>query len=716
MNIVSILSEELNISQNQVNNVINLLNDGDTIPFIARYRKEQTGGLDDTLLRNFEERLKYLTNLNERKETILKSLESQGVLNDELKKEIDEVLILSELEDIYRPYKPKKRTRATIAKEKGLEPLANYIYSQQEIVPLNEKAQEFISEEKGVLTIEEAINGALDIIAEKISDEPRYRKYIKNLDYKKGLITSKEVKKEERDVYKMYQDYQERIISIPPHRILALNRGEKDKYLKVSLLTPDEEIISYLERKIIKNNSPFTTYLQSCIKDAYDRLIAPSIENEIRNDLFLKAEDQSMEIFKDNLKQLLMMAPLKGKTVLGFDPGYSHGCKLAVCNSLGEVLATSIIRPTLKSENEIIKSKKILLDLINKYHIDVIALGNGTASRESQVFINEVLKENNLEENVKYLIVSEAGASVYSATELAKKEFPTFDVNLRSAVSIARRLQDPLAELVKIPPESIGVGQYQHDMDQKRLKETLSNVVFDCVNLVGVDCNTASVSLLNYISGITPKIAENIVIYRNSNGGFKSREDLKKVKMLGPKAFEQSAGFLRINGTNPLDNTSVHPESYELTLKLLKMMNLSLDDLGKENLIDSLDRLNIQEAAKQLNIGEMTLEDIVEELKKPGRDIRDDFSQVKFESSILTIDDLNEGMVLEGAVTNIMDFGCFVDIGVHVDGLVHISEMSSKYVKSPHDIVKLQQVVKVKIISLDKERKRIGLSLKQVNN
>ena len=716
MNIVSILSEELNISQNQVNNVINLLNEGDTIPFIARYRKEQTGGLDDTLLRNFEERLKYLTNLNERKETILKSLESQGVLNDELKKEIDEVLILSELEDIYRPYKPKKRTRATIAKEKGLEPLANYIYSQQEIVPLNEKAQEFISEEKGVLTIEEAINGALDIIAEKISDEPHYRKYIKNLDYKKGLITSKEVKKEERDVYKMYQDYQERIISIPPHRILALNRGEKDKYLKVSLLTPDEEIISYLERKIIKNNSPFTTYLQSCIKDAYDRLIAPSIENEIRNDLFLKAEDQSMEIFKDNLKQLLMMAPLKGKTVLGFDPGYSHGCKLAVCNSLGEVLATSIIRPTLKSENEIIKSKKILLDLINKYHIDVIALGNGTASRESQVFINEVLNENNLEEKVKYLIVSEAGASVYSATELAKKEFPTFDVNLRSAVSIARRLQDPLAELVKIPPESIGVGQYQHDMDQKRLKETLSNVVFDCVNLVGVDCNTASVSLLNYISGITPKIAENIVIYRNSNGGFKSREDLKKVKMLGPKAFEQSAGFLRINGTNPLDNTSVHPESYELTLKLLKMMNLSLDDLGEENLIDSLDRLNIQEAAKQLNIGEMTLEDIVEELKKPGRDIRDDFSQVKFESSILTIDDLNEGMVLEGTVTNIMDFGCFVDIGVHVDGLVHISEMSSKYVKSPHDIVKLQQVVKVKIISLDKERKRIGLSLKQVNN
>lgn len=714
MNIVSILSEELNISQNQVNNVINLLNEGDTIPFIARYRKEQTGGLDDTLLRNFEERLKYLTNLNERKETILKSLESQGVLNDELKKEIDEVLILSELEDIYRPYKPKKRTRATIAKEKGLEPLANYIYSQQEIVPLNEKAQEFISEEKGVLTIEEAINGALDIIAEKISDEPHYRKYIKNLDYKKGLITSKEVKKEERDVYKMYQDYQERIISIPPHRILALNRGEKDKYLKVSLFTPDEEIISYLERKIIKNNSPFTTYLQSCIKDAYDRLIAPSIENEIRNDLLLKAEDQSMEIFKDNLKQLLMMAPLKGKTVLGFDPGYSHGCKLAVCNSLGEVLATSIIRPTLKSENEIIKSKKILLDLINKYHIDVIALGNGTASRESQVFINEVLKENNLEEKVKYLIVSEAGASVYSATELAKKEFPTFDVNLRSAVSIARRLQDPLAELVKIPPESIGVGQYQHDMDQKRLKETLSNVVFDCVNLVGVDCNTASVSLLNYISGITPKIAENIVIYRNSNGGFKSREDLKKVKMLGPKAFEQSAGFLRINGTNPLDNTSVHPESYELTLKLLKMMNLSLDDLGKENLIDSLDRLNIQEAAKQLNIGEMTLEDIVEELKKPGRDIRDDFSQVKFESSILTIDDLNEGMVLEGTVTNIMDFGCFVDIGVHVDGLVHISEMSSKYVKSPHDIVKLQQVVKVKIISLDKERKRIGLSLKQV--
>lgn len=716
MNIVSILSEELNISQNQVNNVINLLNEGDTIPFIARYRKEQTGGLDDTLLRNFEERLKYLTNLNERKETILKSLESQGVLNDELKKEIDEVLILSELEDIYRPYKPKKRTRATIAKEKGLEPLASYIYSQQEIVPLHEKAQEFISEEKGVLTIDEAINGALDIIAEKISDEPRYRKYIKNLDYKKGLITSKEVKKEERDVYKMYQDYQERIISIPPHRILALNRGEKDKYLKVSLLTPDEEIISYLERKIIKNNSPFTTYLQSCIKDAYDRLIAPSIENEIRNDLFLKAEDQSMEIFKDNLKQLLMMAPLKGKTVLGFDPGYSHGCKLAICNSLGEVLATSIIRPTLKSENEIIKSKKILLDLINKYHIDVIALGNGTASRESQVFINEVLKENNLEEKVKYLIVSEAGASVYSATELAKKEFPTFDVNLRSAVSIARRLQDPLAELVKIPPESIGVGQYQHDMDQKRLKETLSNVVFDCVNLVGVDCNTASVSLLNYISGITPKIAENIVIYRNSNGGFKSREDLKKVKMLGPKAFEQSAGFLRINGTNPLDNTSVHPESYELTLKLLKMMNLSLNDLGKENLIDSLDRLNIQEAAKQLNIGEMTLEDIVEELKKPGRDIRDDFSQVKFESSILTIDDLNEGMVLEGTVTNIMDFGCFVDIGVHVDGLVHISEMSSKYVKSPHDIVKLQQVVKVKIISLDKERKRIGLSLKQVNN
>lgn len=712
MNINKILTEEFNLKQEQVDAVTTMLDNGDTIPFIARYRKEVTGSLDDETLRKLYDRREYLKNLNDRMETIINSINEQGKLTEELKSQIDNVKTLTELEDLYRPYKPKKKTRAIIAKEKGLEPLANYLLRQIDDKNLNEYVKEFINEEKGVNTYLEALQGAKDIIAEIISDEAEYRSYIRKIDYKEGLITSKELKKEEKGVYDMYSDYQEALYRIAPHRILAMNRGEKQKYLKINIITPEEKIIDYLSKKIIKNSSPFKEILLDAIKDSYSRLISPSIENEIRNDLTTKAEEASMNVFKENLHQLLLQAPMKNKVVLGFDPGYAHGCKIAIIDRTGKVLDTTVIYPT-EPRKEIEKSSLILSRLIKKYNVDLIALGNGTASRESEKFIRDLLSTLKLD-NCQYVIVSESGASIYSASPLAKKEFPDFDVNLRSAVSIARRLQDPLAELVKITPESIGVGQYQHDMNQKRLKEVLGGVVENCVNTVGVDLNSASSSLLEYVSGISPTLANNIVSYRDNNGEFKSRNDLLKVNKLGPKAFEQCAGFLRIQGNNPLDNTSVHPESYPITLNLLKKLNISLNELGNEECINKLNNINnVSLLAKELYVGEPTLVDIIEELKKPGRDIRETAAESILRSDVIDITDLKEGMILKGTVRNIMDFGCFVDIGVHVDGLVHISELSNKYIKHPLDVVSVNQIVKVKVISVDVNKKRIGLSIKQ---
>ena len=712
MNINKILTEEFNLKQEQVDAVTTMLDNGDTIPFIARYRKEVTGSLDDETLRKLYDRREYLKNLNDRMETIINSIDEQGKLTEELKSQIENVKTLTELEDLYRPYKPKKKTRAIIAKEKGLEPLANYLLRQIDDKNLNEYVKEFINEEKGVNTSLEALQGAKDIIAEIISDEAEYRSYIRKIDYKEGLITSKELKKEEKGVYDMYSDYQEALYRIAPHRILAMNRGEKQKYLKINIITPEEKIIDYLSKKIIKNSSPFKEILLDAIKDSYNRLISPSIENEIRNDLTTKAEEASMNVFKENLHQLLLQAPMKNKVVLGFDPGYAHGCKIAIIDRTGKLLDTTVIYPT-EPRKEIEKSSLILSRLIKKYNVDLIALGNGTASRESEKFIRDLLSTLKLD-NCQYVIVSESGASIYSASPLAKKEFPDFDVNLRSAVSIARRLQDPLAELVKITPESIGVGQYQHDMNQKRLKEVLGGVVENCVNTVGVDLNSASSSLLEYVSGISPTLANNIVLYRDNNGEFKSRNDLLKVNKLGPKAFEQCAGFLRIQGNNPLDNTSVHPESYPITLNLLKKLNISLNELGNEECINKLNNINnVSLLAKELNVGEPTLVDIIEELKKPGRDIRETAEESILRSDVIDITDLKEGMILKGTVRNIMDFGCFVDIGVHVDGLVHISELSNKYIKHPLDVVSVNQIVKVKVISIDVNKKRIGLSIKQ---
>lgn len=712
MNINKILTEEFKLKQEQVDAVATMLDNGDTIPFIARYRKEVTGSLDDETLRKLYDRREYLKNLNDRMETIINSIDEQGKLTEELKSQIENVKTLTELEDLYRPYKPKKKTRAIIAKEKGLEPLANYLLRQIDDKNLNEYVKQFINEEKGVNTSLEALQGAKDIIAEIISDEAEYRSYIRKIDYKEGLITSKELKKEEKGVYDMYSDYQEALYRIAPHRILAMNRGEKQKYLKINIITPEEKIIDYLSKKIIKNSSPFKEILLDAIKDSYNRLISPSIENEIRNDLTTKAEEASMNVFKENLHQLLLQAPMKNKVVLGFDPGYAHGCKIAIIDRTGKVLDTTVIYPT-EPRKEIEKSSLILSRLIKKYNVDLIALGNGTASRESEKFIRDLLSTLKLD-NFQYVIVSESGASIYSASPLAKKEFPDFDVNLRSAVSIARRLQDPLAELVKITPKSIGVGQYQHDMNQKRLKEVLGGVVENCVNTVGVDLNSASSSLLEYVSGISPTLANNIVSYRDNNGEFKSRNDLLKVNKLGPKAFEQCAGFLRIQGNNPLDNTSVHPESYLITLNLLKKLNISLNELGNEECINKLNNINnVSLLAKELNVGEPTLVDIIEELKKPGRDIRETAEESILRSDVIDITDLKEGMILKGTVRNIMDFGCFVDIGVHADGLVHISELSNKYIKHPLDVVSVNQIVKVKVISIDVNKKRIGLSIKQ---
>ncbi|MBE5927486.1 MAG: RNA-binding transcriptional accessory protein [Lachnospiraceae bacterium] len=714
MDIFQILVNELNIKKSQVEAAVNLIDEGNTIPFIARYRKEATGGLNDEVLRNLNERLTYLRNLEDRKATVLSSIEEQGKLTEELKKQIEEADTLVMVEDLYRPYKQKKRTRATIAKEKGLEGLSNLILLQNINGSIEDVTKDYISEEKEVLTHEDAIAGAMDIIAEFISDEADYRTYIRNITFKEGKLISTAKDSEAKSVYEMYYEYEENLSKVAGHRTLAINRGEKEKFLTVKVEAPEERIINYLEKQIIKKNNPVTTpILQDTIKDSYKRLIAPSIEREIRSSLTEVAENGAIKVFGENLKQLLMQPPIVGQVVLGWDPAFRTGCKLAVVDATGKVLDTVVVYPTAP-QNKIEEAKTIVKKLIKKHNVTLISLGNGTASRESEAVIVEMLKE--IDEKVSYVIVNEAGASVYSASKLATEEFPNFDVGQRSATSMARRLQDPLAELVKIDPKSIGVGQYQHDMNQKRLDETLSGVVEDCVNKVGVDLNTASASLLEYISGISKPIAKNIVTYREENGRFNTRKDLLKVPKLGPKAFEQCAGFMRIqDGKNPLDSTSVHPESYEATEKLLDKLGFTKEDISSGKLIGlNLMVKDIKKTASELEIGEMTLSDIIKELEKPGRDPRDEMPKPILRTDVLEMKDLTEGMVLKGTVRNVIDFGVFVDIGVHQDGLVHISQITDRYIKHPLEAVKLGDVVDVRVMSVDLEKKRIQLSMRNI--
>lgn len=713
MEIREVLAQEFSLKQEQVDAVLSLLEEGNTIPFIARYRKEVTGSLDDEILRKFYDRYTYLLNLEDRRKTILKSIEEQGKLTDELKSSIMEAKTLTELEDIYRPYKPKKKTRAIIAKEKGLEPLADYLLKQEETTPLMEYASTFIDEEKKVETVEDALQGARDIIAEIVADDADYRRYARFLFESFGKIVTKENVPDEKGIFDMYKDYQEAISKIASHRILAINRGENVKALKVTLEVPDEDIIRYIVRKVVKENSPFKEQLQMAIEDGYKRLIRPSLETEIRNALTEKAEEASLVVFKENLHQVLLVAPMKNKVVLGLDPGYAHGCKIAVIDGTGKVLDTTVVYPT-PPRNQVDAAKNILSRLILKYKVDLIAIGNGTASRESELFVKNLIQELHPEHPISFVIVNEAGASIYSASKLAAKEFPDYDVNLRSAVSIARRLQDPLAELVKITPESIGVGQYQHDMNQKRLKEVLGGVVENCVNTVGVDLNSASPSLLEYVSGISSALATSIVSYREENGAFKKRADLLKVPKLGPKAYEQCAGFLRVRDGNPLDNTGVHPESYEVATKLLQHLGYKVEDIQKPEVHDALENLHdIASLASQLGVGEPTLKDMIEEMKKPGRDPRDEAEGPVLRSDVMSIEDLKEGMILKGTVRNIMDFGVFVDIGVHQDGLVHISELASRFVKHPLEVVNVNDIVSVKVIGVDVKKGRISLSMKQ---
>lgn len=713
MDIVKKLQEEFNLKTFQVENTIKLIDEGNTIPFIARYRKEATGSLNDVVLRNFYERLNYLRNLQEKKEQITRAISEQGKLTEELTQAIEKAETLTELEDIYRPFRPKRRTRATIAKEKGLEPLAQMIWEQELTNPVEEIAKDYIDLEKEVTSVEDAINGAMDIIAEWISDNADYRKYIRKETFYRGILVVKARDEKEESVYEMYYDYSEAVKEIPGHRILAINRGEKEKFLSVKIDAPVDRIILFLEKQIIKTEGPAHELLKLVIEDSYKRLIAPAIEREIRNELTQKAETGALEVFRSNLSQLLMQPPIKGKVVLGLDPAYRTGCKIAVIDETGKVLDTTVIYPT-PPQNNIEESKAIIIDLINKYNVDIVSIGNGTASRESEMFIADVIKE--LEKTVHYIIVNEAGASVYSASPLASEEFPEYDVGIRSAISIGRRLQDPLAELVKIDPKSIGVGQYQHDMNQKRLEESLQGVVEDCVNRVGVDLNTASVSLLQYVSGITSAVAKNIVEYREVNGKFKNRKELLKVKKLGPKVFEQCAGFLRIpESDNIFDNTGVHPESYDVAQRLLDRIGLHLNDI-KENKVKNL-RKNIQDIdalAQSLEVGVPTLEDIIKELEKPGRDPREDMPKPILRSDVLKLEDLKENMVLTGTVRNITDFGAFVDIGVHQDGLVHISQMSDKYIKHPLEVVKVGEIVKVAVLSVDINKKRIALTMKGI--
>ncbi len=712
--IEQIIAEELNIKVQQVENTIKLIDKGNTIPFIARYRKEVTGGLSDEVLRTFGERLNYLRNLEKRKEEVTNSIEEQGKLTEEIVKDLENAITLAEVEDIYRPYKQKKKTRATVAKAKGLEPLAEIILAQEETKNIQEIAAEYISEEKEVKTVEEAIQGALDIIAEMISDNPEYRKLIKQIVYSKGIIKTTATKPEEKSAYEMYYDYSENVNKIPSHRILAINRGEKEEFLKVKIEKEEDKILEKIEKDIIKGENQFTQYLKDTIQDSFKRLIEPSIDREIRSDLTEKAEEQAIKVFGKNAKQLLLGAPIKGITVMGFDPAYRTGCKIAIIDETGKVLDIATVYPT-EPQNDVEGAEKELVRLINKDHVDMIAIGNGTASRESEMFVSEMIKK--CDHEVLYTIVSEAGASVYSASKLATEEYPDINVSIRGAISIARRLQDPLAEFVKIDPKSIGVGQYQHDVNQKKLEESLAGVVEDSVNKVGVDVNTATPSLLSYVSGINKTIAKNIVKYRDENGKLKTRKELLKVPKLGKVAFEQCAGFIRIpDGTNPLENTAVHPESYDIAEELLKTLGYGTEDLkDKDKLVElrkKLGSINLTETAKALNVGEMTLKDIIDELSKPGRDPREDMPKPILRQDVLKFEDLKEGMILTGTVRNVIDFGAFVDIGVKHDGLVHISEMSEKFVKNPSDIVSVGDIVKVKVIGIDNERQKVKLSMK----
>ena len=716
MDINQKLTEELEVKRWQVDAAVQLIDEGNTIPFISRYRKEATGSLNDEQLRKLHERLLYLRNLEEKKEQVLSSIEEQGKLTEELKNQILAAETLVVVEDLYRPYRPKRRTRATIAKEKGLEPLAALITLQQTKEPLEIEAEKYISEEKEVLTAEDAITGAMDILAESISDEADYRSWIRKQTMQKGKLISTAKDAEAESVYEMYYEFEEPIQKLAGHRILALNRGEKEKFLTVKVEAPEEDILRYLQKQVIHKENPYTTpVLQVVIEDSYKRLIAPAIEREIRNELTEKAEDGAIEVFGKNLHQLLMQPPITGKVVLGWDPAFRTGCKLAVVDATGKVLGTTVIYPTAPTTPAKIKaSKDLLKKIIPKYNVSLISLGNGTASRESEQFIVELLKE--IPEKVQYVIVSEAGASVYSASKLATEEFPKFDVGQRSAASIARRLQDPLAELVKIDPKSIGVGQYQHDMNQKKLGESLNGVVEDCVNKVGVDLNTASAPLLSYISGISSAVAKNIVSYREENGRFTDRRGLFKVAKLGPKAFEQCAGFMRIQGgTNPLDATGVHPESYEAAEKLLKKQGFQLEDITGGKLTGlSLTIKDYKKLAEELGIGEITLRDIVKELEKPARDPREEMPKPILRTDVLEMKDLKEGMVLKGTVRNVIDFGVFVDIGVHQDGLVHISQITDRYIKHPLEAVSVGDIVDVKVMSVDLKKKRIQLTMRGI--
>ena len=718
MDMNQVLAAELNVKPWQVEAAVKLIDEGNTIPFISRYRKEATGSLNDEILRNLYDRLMYLRSLNDRKAVVLASIEEQGKLTAELKKSIEEAATLVVVEDLYRPYRPKRRTRATIAKEKGLEPLANIILLQMTKEPLEKEAEAFVSEEKEVKTAKDAIAGACDIIAESISDEADYRMEIRRRTEAKGLIVSTAKDEKAESVYENYYEFSEPVSKIAGHRVLALNRGEKEKFLNVKIEAPTEEILRYLEKKIITKENPQTKpVLQATIEDAYNRLIAPAIEREVRNQLTEKAEDGAIKVFGKNLEQLLMQPPIAGQTVLGWDPAFRTGCKLAVVDATGKVLDTTVVYPTAPTTEKKIRAAKDTVEgMIEKYGVSLISVGNGTACRESEQVIVDMLKEIP-EKKVQYVITNEAGASVYSASKLATEEFPNFDVGQRSAASIARRVQDPLAELVKIDPKSIGVGQYQHDMNQKKLGEALNGVVEDCVNKVGVDLNTASASLLEYISGISKTIAKNIVTYREENGRFQTRRELLKVAKLGPKAFEQCAGFTRITGgKNPLDATSVHPESYDAAKKLLEKLGYTPEDVAERKLTGISRQIrDYGKLAKELEIGEPTLRDIVKELEKPARDPRDEMPKPILRTDVLDMKDLKEGMVLKGTVRNVIDFGAFVDIGVHQDGLVHISEMSEKFIKHPLEAVSVGDIVDVRVLGVDLKKKRISLSMKGIN-
>ena len=712
MDILQVITQELGVQKWQVEAAVKLIDEGNTIPFISRYRKEATGTLNDEQLRNLNERLTYLRNLEDKKNQVLSSIEDQGKLTEELKAQILAAQTLVVVEDLYRPYRPKRRTRATIAKEKGLEPLANIIMLQMTGKSIEEEAEAFVSEEKEVASVADAIAGAKDIIAEHISDEADYRIHIRDLTAKKGTISSTAKDPEAQSVYEMYYEFEEPVKKLAGHRVLALNRGEKEKFLTIKVAAPEEDILRYLEKQVITRDNPFTTpILKEVTEDSYKRLIAPAIEREIRSDLTEKAEDGAIKVFGKNLEQLLMQPPIAGQVVLGWDPAFRTGCKLAVVDPTGKVLDTTVIYPTAP-QNRVEEAKAVLKKLISKYHITLISLGNGTASRESEQIIVQLLKE--IPEPVQYIIVNEAGASVYSASKLATEEFPQFDVGQRSAASMARRLQDQLAELVKIDPKSIGVGQYQHDMNQKKLTEALDHVVEDCVNRVGVDLNTASASLLEYVSGVSKAIAKNIVLYREENGKFASRSQLLKVAKLGPKAYEQCAGFMRISdGKNPLDATGVHPESYAATKQLLETLGYTLSDVTDRNVAGISKKVrDYKKLAQDLEIGELTLRDIVKELETPARDPREDMPKPILRSDVLEIKDLTPGMVLKGTVRNVIDFGAFVDIGVHQDGLVHISQMCDRFIKHPLEVVSVGDIVEVKVLSVDVKKQRIQLTMK----